>query len=213
MTAHAEGSRLSGRYLIVGTLGEGGMGVVLRARDERLGRMVAVKVLAASMMDDASARERLVLEARAAAALEHPGIVNVYDVGETDDGTTYLVMELVRGRSMRSLLDSGAMSVTECLAALADVARALGFAHRAEVLHRDVKPDNIMIREDGRTVLMDFGIAKTLAATVDGETARNLTARGAFVGTIAYLAPETARGLDVDGRADQFALGVTAYEA
>lgn len=213
MSGHAEGSRLSGRYLILGKLGEGGMGVVLHAKDERLGRSVAVKVLAASVVGDAGARRRLVLEARAAAALEHPAIVSVYDVGETDEGTTYLVMELVRGRSLRALLEPGALPMPGRLRAIVDVARALGFAHRAHVLHRDIKPDNVMIRDDGRTVLMDFGIAKTVSTTLETDTAPALTGPGAFIGTIAYLAPETARGLLVDGRADQFALALTAYEA
>jgi serine/threonine-protein kinase len=199
---------IAGRYVVTETLGEGGMGRVVRAHDPKLDREVAVKVLVAHAVGDAKARERMLREARAAAKLEHPGIVHVYDVGETEDGGAFLVMELVRGESLRDRLERRAVEPAEAVRVVVACARALAFAHRAGAVHRDVKPDNVMIREDGRVVLLDFGIAKSVTAT-----APTLTDAGAIVGTPAYLSPEQASGEAVDGRADQFALGVTLYEA
>src|SRR5215472_15805822 len=125
------------------------MGVVVLARDERLGRKVALKILSADAIGNARARERLVREARSAAVLEHPGIVHVYDVGETEDGGAFLVMELVRGKSLRALLDQGDITRAQIVRAVIEVAHALAFAHERGFVYRDVKPDNVMIREDG----------------------------------------------------------------
>ncbi len=222
MTERSElepGTRIDGRYRIVGPLGEGGMGVVYRARDERLGRQVALKTLPAARVGDAQARARLVREARAAAALEHPGIAQVYDVGETEDGGAYLVMELVRGTSLRRAM--AALSRDRILELLEQIANALDHAHANGVIHRDIKPDNVMVRDDGRAVLLDFGLAKDVGVgtaetiapdtpTVDADFA---TKEGMLVGTLTYLAPEQARGKDVGPRSDQFALATTAYEA
>jgi tRNA A-37 threonylcarbamoyl transferase component Bud32 len=211
-----KGARIADRYVIEERLGEGGMGVVFRARDERLGRAVAVKVLLASSVGDAAARARLVREARAAAGLEHPGIVHVYDVGETADGGAFLVMELVRGKSLRDRIAEGGLTVAEASRVVLDVARALSFAHTAGFVHRDVKPDNVMVRDDGRAVILDFGLAKSFTASALAQTidagALTLTAKGAMVGTPAYLAPEQAQGEAADARVDQFALAVMAYE-
>ncbi|HEY8073353.1 MAG TPA: serine/threonine-protein kinase [Labilithrix sp.] len=216
-----EGRKIQDRYELVARVGEGGMGVVWRARDVRLGRMVAVKLLSADTVGSDVARARLIREARAAAALDHEGIVPVYDAGETDDGGAYLVMQLVRGRSLRAVLASGEdFSLGKRAAAIVAAARALHHAHQAGFMHRDVKPDNIMIRDDGRVVVVDFGVAKPLssaivanAETVAGVTAKSLTAQGQLVGTPAYLAPEQARGVEVSAATDQFALAVTAFEA
>ena len=208
MPTTAPRTTIAGRYEVVAKIGEGGMGQVLRARDTKLDRDVALKLLPPRSIGDEKARERLVREARAAARLAHAGIVHVYDVGETDDGSAYIAMELVSGKTLRSLMAEGGAGVEELLRALAECARALAFAHREGAVHRDVKPDNIMIRTDGRAALLDFGIAKTLSADAAG-----LTDEGQVVGTPAYLAPEQARGEELDGRADQFALAVTAYEA
>ncbi|MCZ7684902.1 MAG: serine/threonine protein kinase [Sandaracinaceae bacterium] len=175
MTERSElepGTRIDGRYRIVGPLGEGGMGVVYRARDERLGRQVALKTLPAARVGDAQARARLVREARAAAALEHPGIAQVYDVGETEDGGAYLVMELVRGTSLRRAM--AALSRDRILELLEQIAHALDHAHANGVIHRDIKPDNVMVRDDGRAVLLDFGLAKDVG-----------------VGTAETIAPDT----------------------
>jgi serine/threonine-protein kinase len=184
------------------------MGEVVRARDPKLDREVALKVLPAKAIGDARARERLIREARAAAKLAHAGIVHVYDVGETEEGGAFLVMELVHGINLRDLVARGGAGVAEILRVIVECARALAFAHRAGAVHRDVKPDNIMIRDDGRAALLDFGLAKSLTADLVP-----LTDEGLVLGTPAYLAPEQACGGEVDGRADQFALAVTAYEA
>jgi hypothetical protein len=206
------GARIADRYLLIGELGAGGMGVVFRARDERLGRDVAVKLLPASAVGNETARKRLVREARAAAGLEHAGIVHVYDVGESEDGGAYLVMELVKGASLGAAIADGTVPLRARLAAVVEVGRALAFAHDRGFVHRDVKPDNLMIREDGRAVVLDFGLVK---ASADGPIAEGatVTAKGTFVGTPAYMPPEQARGEEVDAAADQFALAVTAFEA
>lgn len=215
----APGTRIDGRYRIVGPLGEGGMGVVYRARDERLGRQVALKTLPPERIGDERARARLVREARAAAALEHPGIAQVYDVGDMEDGGAYLVMELVRGTSLRQAMAS--LSRDRILELLEQLAQALDHAHASGVIHRDIKPDNVMVRDDGRAVLLDFGLAKdvgvgmaeTVAPDTPTENAEFATKEGTLVGTLTYLAPEQARGKDVGPRSDQFALATTAYEA
>lgn len=198
------------RYVVVASLGAGGMGEVLRARDPRLDREVALKVLPAQRIGDAVATARLLREARAAAALEHPNIVPVYDVGPTGDGGAYLAMQLVAGESLRDRLRAqGSLPLRDVRKIVGEVGAALAFAHDAGVVHRDVKPDNVMLREgDGAAVVLDFGLAKR----VEKGDAATLTAEGAMVGTPAYLAPEQARGAPVDARADQFALGVMTYE-
>ena len=206
------GERIADRYVLGRQLGAGGRGVVFRARDERLGRDVAIKVLPPSAVGDEQARRRLLREARAAAGLEHAGIVHVYDVGETPDGGAYLVMELVKGRSLRDAIATGALTTAERLAAIVEVGRALAFAHERGFVHRDIKPDNVMIREDARAVILDFGLAKAHDEGATGE-APTVTAKGTFVGTPAYMPPEQARGEKVDARADQFALAVTLFEA
>ena len=219
-----QGDKVADRYELIALLGEGGMGVVWRARDTRLERPVAVKMLSAATVGSETARERLIREARAAAALDHEGIVNVYDVSETSDGGAYLVMELIRGRSLRGALDDKTLGLGRRAQIIVSAARALAFAHASGIVHRDIKPDNIMIRDDGLVKVVDFGVAKPIAAdalvnadgnaqTLPGVTAKSLTAAGHLVGTPSYLAPEQARGGAVTSATDQFALGVTAYEA
>jgi serine/threonine protein kinase len=214
------GRLIADRYELVSALGHGGMGVVWRALDKKLGRAVAVKLLPAASIGNDLARARLIREARAAAALEHEGIIRVYDVGETDDGGAFLVMELVRGRSLRSALEQGALGPVRLAEIIVQAARALAFAHAEGIIHRDIKPDNIMIRDDGRAIVVDFGVAKPVptellpsAETVPGVTSASLTAAGQLIGTPAYFAPEQARSVEVGPGADQFALAVTAYEA
>src|SRR5262245_10538435 len=140
------GTRIADRYVVTGDIGAGGMGVVVRARDEKLGRTVAIKVLPMDAIGDDTARRRLVREARAAAALDHRGIVHIYDVGEMADGATYIVMELVRGESLADHIRKGTLSRADRLTAVVHIARALGYAHAEGFVHRDIKPDNIMIR-------------------------------------------------------------------
>ncbi|WP_437820139.1 protein kinase domain-containing protein [Sorangium sp. So ce1078] len=203
------------RYTIEAAIGQGGMGCVYRAHDARLGRRVAVKVIAGGAMDhDAGAR--LLREARAAAALDHPNAVSIFDVGELD-GTPFIVMELVAGRTLRSAI-GGAEPVSTRVAWLADVARALAAAHRRGLVHRDIKPENVMVRDDGVIKVLDFGIARRTAGDADPNASTEapalptLTALGVKLGTPVYMAPEQIRGAELDGRADQFAWGVLAFE-
>jgi len=215
MTKPHEPRRLGERYTIVGRLGRGGMGVVYRARDERLGRHVAVKLVPPERVGDASALARLMREARAIAALEHPGIVQVFDVGHNEEDGLYVVMELVRGVTLRARAEAG-LSTEEALPILRDIASTLDTAHRHGFVHRDVKPDNVMIRDDGRVTLLDFGLVKTVELssfdTANGleDKSSGLTQDGAIVGSFDYIAPEQTEG-EAGPPADQFALAVTAY--
>lgn len=206
---YARGDRLAGRYVVEELLGRGGMGVVLRAFDEKLQRAVALKVLPSSALLDGTARARMLREARSAAALDHPGIVHVYDVGETGDGGSFIAMELVRGRSLRAAALAGALDHATLGRLIGDVAATLASAHRAGLVHRDVKPDNVMLRDDGRIVVLDFGLAKPME---HAPGAMALTDDGSIVGTPAYLSPEQARGATLGPASDQFALAVTAFE-
>ncbi len=210
------GDRIGERYTLVAEIGAGGMGVVFRAKDERLEREVAVKLLPGSALQDPAGRARLIREARATAQLVHPGIVHVYDVGDLPDGGAFLVMELVAGQNLRDLVDGDA-SLARRVAWVVDIARALAHAHAAGIVHRDVKPDNVFVRPDGRPVLLDFGLAKPIpsafAQTVEvSQKSARITAEGSVVGTPAYLAPEQVRGEPVGPAADQFALATLAFE-
>ncbi len=204
------GARIADRYRVEAELGAGGMGVVYRARDEKLGREVALKTVSAGQLGDERARARLIREARVLAGLSHPGIVQVFDVGETDDGGAFLVMELVDGRTLRALMRDGPLPMPRVLAIARAVAEALAAAHGAGVVHRDVKPDNVMVRRDGRVVVLDFGLVKRDAES-SASTDAALTRSGAVVGTPAYLAPEQARGR-ASPASDQFSLAVMIFE-
>jgi TonB family protein len=200
-----------GRYEITDELGRGGMGVVYRALDTTIGRTVAVKVVRLSESgtpaEAHNLRERLVREARAAGALSHPNIVAVYDFGQEGD-TAYIVMEFIRGRTLEAVLAESVPHPPEewSLAILGDVARGLDYAHAHGVFHRDVKPANIMVQEDGGVKIADFGIAK-----VAWTTTMALTTTGVVVGSPHYMAPEQLQGSPVTGRTDQFALAGLAY--
>lgn len=203
-----ETTRIAGRYQLERRLGRGGMGEVWLARDGHLRRQVAVKWLLSDQ-----GHERLIREGRAIAALSHPGIVQVHDVG-VHEGRPYLVMERVHGRPLRER--AGPLSPDEVVRILVELADALQVAHDAGVVHRDIKPDNVMVQDDGRLVLLDFGLATEDVVTSQDEaenaTVRRLTASGAIVGTPAYMAPEQARGRGVGPATDQFALCVMAVE-
>jgi serine/threonine-protein kinase len=208
------------RYTIEAPLGQGGMGCVYRAHDTRLGRRVALKVISDGPRDgqtDADANARLLREARAAAALDHPNAVSIFDVGEYE-GTPFIVMELVVGRTLRGAVGDASVPAATCVAELVDVARALAGAHKRGLVHRDVKPENVMVREDGVVKVLDFGIARRQGGSIDpqGETETpalpTLTIEGVRLGTPVYMAPEQIRGDVLDGRTDQFAWGVVAYE-
>ncbi|MFI6937895.1 protein kinase [Streptomyces sp. NPDC050418] len=210
-----EGRVLAGRYRIVGQLGRGGMGVVWRAYDEVLGREVAVKELRtysdAAAPELSALRVRMQREARAAARVRHPGVVAVHDVAEAD-GRPLIVMELVDGPSLDAVLrERGPLTPREAAGIGAKVTEALAAAHRAGVLHRDVKPGNILLAADGRVLLTDFGIA-TMEDPGDGS-ATHLTRSGELVGSLDYLAPERAQGQDPGPASDIWALGATLYGA
>jgi serine/threonine-protein kinase len=203
------------RYTVEELLGRGGMGEVYRARDTKLGRNVALKVISHATPSPES-RTRLLREARAAAALDHPNAVSIFDVGE-HDGAPFIVMELVDGQTLRATVGDASIPRAQRIAELADVARGLASAHRRGLVHRDVKPENVMVRSDGVVKVLDFGIARRasgvdpLAATAS-PALPTLTIAGTALGTPVYMAPEQIRGLALDGRADQFSWGVLAYE-
>jgi serine/threonine protein kinase len=195
-----------GRYEIVDRLGAGGMGVVYLATDPMLRRTVAVKVLPSS--DDAGARARFLREARAVAALRHPNIVTIFDLGE-DQGRLFIAMERIEGQSMADAISQGtAYSLERKLQLILDLCAGLGFAHQHGVIHRDIKPGNLMITTDGSLKVLDFGLARLVAEGADTA----LTQSGAVIGTLNYMAPEQVSGDPVDRRADIFSTGLVLYE-
>jgi eukaryotic-like serine/threonine-protein kinase len=203
-----------GPYQIGGIVGEGGMGVVYRAKDTRLGRDVAIKVLTNVAFND---RERLVRfeqEARATGMLNHPNLLTIYDVGRDDDGNPYLVSELLEGETLSSRLGRGALSARKAIDAALQMALGLAAAHEKGIVHRDLKPDNVFLTRDGRLKILDFGIAKlTGAAMSDGPTFEvAATEPGMVLGTVGYMSPEQVRGESVDHRSDLFSLGAIFYE-
>ena len=204
-----------GRYRLIRLLGRGGMGEVYLATDLTLGREVAIKFVAPERLGDPEARRRLLKEARAAAALDHPGICAVHEIGETADGRAFIVMQYVEGETLSAVLDRGPMPVREALACALHIAEALAAAHEHGVVHRDLKPSNVIITPSGRPKLLDFGIAKvTVLPATDGDTrtASSATTAGVLVGTPAYMSPEQVEQRPPDGRSDIFSLGVLLFE-
>jgi formylglycine-generating enzyme required for sulfatase activity/predicted Ser/Thr protein kinase len=208
-----------GRYEILEKLGEGGMGVLYRARDTRLGRTVALKLLRPESHQDPERRERFFREARAASALNHPNIVTVYDVDTAPDGSDYIAMEHVEGRSLDRRLAEGPLPVDEALRHAIEIAQALAAAHAAGIVHRDLKPANVMLTRSGQVKVLDFGLAKLVAPAegMSAESAETLTRdqatrTGVVLGTPAYMSPEQARGERVDARSDVFSFGTLLYE-
>ncbi|HET7695976.1 MAG TPA: serine/threonine-protein kinase [Vicinamibacterales bacterium] len=202
--------RRIGPYAVREEVGRGGMGVVYAAEDERLGRVVALKMLPPAYSRDTVARERLAREARAAAALSHPSIATIYALEEID-GTLFIASELVRGATLRSALASGHLPREGLLDTLTQIAEALAAAHQHGIVHRDLKPDNVLRTAEGRIKVVDFGIARHLTPPL-GNGAHGLTLTGTQLGTPGYMAPEQLRGRPIDARADIFAFGVMAYE-
>jgi beta-lactam-binding protein with PASTA domain/predicted Ser/Thr protein kinase len=199
---------LGGRYELGEQIGRGGMAEVHRGVDVRLGRSIAVKVLRADLARDPSFQARFRREAQAAASLNAPSIVAVYDTGEGEDGVPYIVMEHVEGRTLREILTAeGRLLPRRALEVTADVCAALGVAHAAGIVHRDIKPGNAMITKAGEVKVMDFGIARAAA-----DTAATMTQTAAVIGTAAYLSPEQARGEHVDARSDLYSTGCLLYE-
>jgi non-specific serine/threonine protein kinase len=203
-----------GPYEVVARLGAGGMGEVYLARDTRLGRKVALKLLAGALAGQGQALRRFAREARAASALSHPNIVVVHDVGEVE-GQPYLVTEYVEGETLRRRLGRGPLAALEAVRIAAQVAGALAAAHATGVVHRDVKPENVMVRADGLVKVLDFGIAKLVEGMLDSEAGSGdqvPTDPGVAMGTPYYMSPEQASGPEVDGRTDVWSLGVVLYE-
>ena len=200
-----------GPHEIVGPIGSGGMGEVYRARDSRLGRDVAIKILPTSFAGDADRRARFEREAQAVASLSHPNVIAIYDTG-VQDGQIYLVMELLAGATLRERLNAGPLPVRKAVEVAVQIARGLGAAHGKGVVHRDLKPENIFLLEDGQVKLLDFGLARQAIAGDQGGQTMAATDPGTVMGTVGYMAPEQVRGQAVDGRADLFAFGAVLYE-
>lgn len=211
-------------YRIEALLGRGGMGSVYKAFDLKLARPVAVKVLREDLVADETRRARFLQEARAAAAVSHPSIAQVYDIDE-DAGTMFIAMEYIDGRTVRELVASGELDIQSTVEIAARAAEGVAKAHEAKVIHRDVKPDNIMVTRDGHVKILDFGLAKLLEAgetapgdAADSPAARTLTmparhtAEGTVLGTLSYMSPEQARGKALDPRSDIFSFGIVLYE-
>lgn len=192
------------QYRLIGILGSGGMGTVYRAHDTRLDREVALKFLPAYRSDHPEARERFLMEARAAAALEHPNVCSIHEVGETADGRPFIAMACYDGETLATRLGRGPVPPAEAIAIAVQVARALSAAHARGIVHRDVKPGNIMLAADGTVRLLDFGLAKVADVSLTGP--------GMTPGTIAYMSPEHARGDPVGPATDLWSLGVVVYE-
>jgi eukaryotic-like serine/threonine-protein kinase len=208
----APGTKL-GPYEVVSAIGAGGMGEVYRAKDTRLGRNVAIKVLPESFARDSNRLLRFEQEARAVAALNHPNILAIHDIGE-QNSAPYLVSELLEGNSLRMELEQGRrLGSRKAVDYAVQIAQGLAAAHEKNIVHRDLKPDNIFITKDGRVKILDFGLAKLTAAGELPESATLTSAAtepGKVMGTVGYMAPEQVRGVNVDTRTDIFSLGSSA---
>src|ERR1700736_1145670 len=210
------GTRL-GPYELQSLIGAGGMGEVYRARDSRLKRNIAVKVLPAALSLDADRLRRFEQEALATAALNHPNILAVFDIG-TSEGSPYVVSELLEGETLRERLRSGPIGVRKALDHALQIAHGLAAAHEKGIIHRDLKPENLFLTKDGRVKILDFGLAKLVpprtrqAMANDAPTPPVLTEAGRIMGTTDYMSPEQVRGQPADHRSDIFAYGTILYE-
>src|SRR5438309_125182 len=222
LMALTNGTKL-GPYEIVAPLGSGGMGEVYRARDTRLGRIVAVKILPSHLSDKVTLRQRFEQEAKAISSLNHPHICILHDVGH-QDGTAFLVMEYLEGETLAKLLERGPLPLAQILEHGVEIADALDRAHRQGIVHRDLKPGNVMLTKSGAK-LLDFGLAKSHVILSGAKDLANgdpsastrlrmtpLTAEGTIIGTFQYMSPEQLEGVDADPRSDIFALGALLYE-
>src|SRR4051794_13507221 len=206
--ALSAGTRL-GPYEVIDSVGAGGMGEVYRAHDSRLNRTVAIKVLPEAFIQDSGRLKRFEQEARSIAALNHPNILGVYDIGVTD--FPYVVLEFLDGKTLRERLSEGAIPVVKAIEMGQQIARGLAAAHERGIVHRDLKPENIFLTRDGQVKILDFGLAKPLALSAEA-TLGSHTTPGVVLGTAGYMAPEQVRGESVDQRADIFSFGAVLYE-
>src|ERR1700757_954076 len=212
------GTRL-GPYEIQSPLGAGGMGEVYRARDTRLDRIVAIKVLPASFATDADRLQRFEREARTVAALSHPNILAVHDIG-THDGAPYMVTELLEGETLLARLQGGVVSARKAVDIAIHVAHGLAAAYDKGIIHRDLKPENIFLTKDGRVKILDFGLAKTASIQLQANSSVqtltsaeiSLTEAGQVLGTAGYMSPEQVRGVEIDHRSDLFVFGAILFE-
>src|SRR6478672_2851270 len=211
--ALSSGTKL-GPYEIQSLVGAGGMGEVYRAHDSRLDRTVAVKVLPASFSADRDRMQRFAQEARAAAALNHPNILSIFDIGD-QQGSLYVVSELLEGETLRERLRNGALSARKAIDYALQVARGLAAAHEKGIVHRDLKPENLFVTNDGRVKILDFGLAKLTQSEAQSGPQTNLptaTEPGVVMGTLGYMSPEQVKGKPADQRSDIFAFGAILYE-
>ena len=203
-----------GSYEILQRLGAGGMGEVYRAKDTRLDREVAIKTVSVMHHSSSETLSRFEREARSASALNHPHIVTIYELGSVE-GKHYIAMELVAGKTLRELLDSGPVPFRKAIMFAAQIADALAKAHEVGIVHRDLKPENLMVSDEGVVKVLDFGLAKLFtepAARRSDNATDTMTQAGMVVGTVGYMSPEQAIGSEVDFRSDQFSFGSVLYE-
>jgi len=193
------------QYKIIQLLGQGGMGVVFKAEDLRLGRIVALKVLPLTQDDDSEEKRRFTLEARAASAIQHPNICTIYDIDQTESNLMYIVMALYEGETLKDRLDRGEIPPDEFIGIIRQITAGLREAHRLGIIHRDIKPANIFLTTNGDVKILDFGLARIMGST-------RLTRTGTSMGTIVYSSPEQMLGGTTDARTDIWSLGVILYE-
>ncbi|MEA2274863.1 MAG: eukaryotic-like serine/threonine-protein kinase, partial [Solirubrobacteraceae bacterium] len=217
-TKKLETGKCFGHYEVINQIGVGGMGEVYLARDRKLDRKVAIKILNQEFSQDKSNLQRFVSEAKAASALNHPNILTIYEFGEAEDAR-FIVSEYIEGKTLREIIRQSGLRLPEILDISIQITGALSAAHKAHLVHRDIKPENIMIRPDGYVKVLDFGLAKLLEqknksilSSEEPTVRQNLTAKGVILGTVNYMSPEQAKGEPVDERTDIFSLGVLIYE-
>jgi serine/threonine protein kinase len=204
LPAISKGAVIAGKYKIVEEIGQGGMGIVYKAEDLKLKRFVALKFLPPHLMNLPELKERFLIEAQAAAALNHPNICVIHEVGESED-RSFIAMEFVEGETLRDRLRKGPLKAEDALTIAVQIAAGLGEAHRKGIIHRDIKSANIMVTAKGQAKVMDFGLAKLRGGS-------SLTKSQTTLGTVAYMSPEQAQGEEVDPRTDLWSLGVVLYE-
>src|SRR5262245_50126465 len=200
-----------GPYEILEPLGRGGMGEVYRAYDTRLRRNVALKTVASTVLEDPAMRARFEREAHAIAALSHPNILAIYDVG-SHEGIPYIAVELLEGDTLRTRIGTSPLPLSTAVDFAAQIGRGLAAAHDRGIIHRDLKPENVFVTKDGLVKLLDFGLAKPAAEPADQTTHFATSGNGVVLGTAAYMSPEQARGEQLDARSDIFSFGCVLYE-